>query len=786
MIPTVEERLGMRAVLVSDSLAEKSAAGAAARALIADLTQRGVDVVEALSAADGRAVLVSDTAVQCLLLDWDLDADADHAGAKALLSALRARNATVPVFLLAERSAASELPLEVMAEADDYIWLLEDTPEFISGRIVAAIQRYRSAVLPPMFKALARFAQVYEYSWHTPGHTGGTAFLKHPAGRAFFEFFGEELFRSDLSISVGELGSLLDHSGPIGEGERYAARVFGAHRSYTVTNGSSTSNRVILMASVTRNQIALCDRNCHKSVEHAMTLSGAIPTYLVPSRNGLGLIGPIHPERLTAHGVAQAIADNPLAARIADRTPVHAVITNSTYDGLCYNVTRVEELLGQSVDRLHFDEAWYGYARFNPLYRDRFAMHGEPAAHDASRPTVFATQSTHKLLAALSQASFIHVRDGRRPIPHNRFNEAFMMHASTSPQYAIIASNDVSAAMMDGPSGTALTGESIREAIAFRQSVARIRATFAERNDWFFNVWQPDTVTPVAGGAPVAFHAANPEALATEPTHWVLHPGDAWHGFDDLEDDYCLLDPIKVSVMTPGMSAQGVLGETGIPATILTAYLDGRGIVVEKTTDFTILFLFSLGITKGKWGTLINALLDFKKDYDANLPLTQAIPALVTAQPARYGTLGLKDLADEMFAAMGRLKTTQWLSQAFSDLPVPEMSPVEAYERLVLGHVEHVDLDGLAGRMVATGVVPYPPGIPLLMPGELAGAADGAVIGYLKSLEAFDADFPGFTHDIHGVEAEDGRYRILCVSEAAAHHGTAYPVPTTADTTVQA
>jgi lysine decarboxylase/arginine decarboxylase len=195
-----------------------------------------------------------------------------------------------------------------------------------------------------------------------------------------------------------------------------------------------------------------------------MTMSGAIPTYLVPTRNHYGIIGPIPPERLTAVAIRKAIDANPLAKDAVDREPKHAIITNSTYDGLCYNVTRVEELLGASVDRLHFDEAWYGYARFNPMYRDRHAMHGDARDHDATRPTVFATHSTHKLLAALSQASFIHVRDGKNPIPHGLFNETFMMHASTSPNYAIIASNDVSAAMMDGPGGAALTGESIEEA----------------------------------------------------------------------------------------------------------------------------------------------------------------------------------------------------------------------------------------------------------------------------------------------------------------------------------
>lgn len=386
------------------------------------------------------------------------------------------------------------MPLDVLRRTNDFIWLFEDTATFIAGRILAAVRNYRENALPPMFMALLRFSQVHEYSWHTPGHTGGTAFMKAPAGRAFFDFLGENIFRTDLSISVGELGSLLDHSGPIGESEKYTARVFGAHRTYHVTNGSSTSNRVIFMACVAKGQVALCDRNCHKSIEHAITMSGAVPTYLLTTRNQYGLIGPIPPQRMTPEAIKKSIEDNPLVGPGIDPKPVHAIVTNSTYDGLCYNVKRVEELLGQSVDRLHFDEAWYGYARFNPLYADRFAMHGEPAEHGKDQPSVFATQSTHKLLAAFSQASMIHVRDGRNPVDHNRFNEAFMMHASTSPNYAIIASNDVDAAMMEGPGGKSLTQDAIAEAVAFRRLMARLNAEFAGKNDWFVNVWQPDVV----------------------------------------------------------------------------------------------------------------------------------------------------------------------------------------------------------------------------------------------------------------------------------------------------
>ena len=752
-----------RVLVVHNGMDGAPAAARATAALAHDLGNRNIEVVDAVSQREAEAQIATHALLQAVMVDWELAGSPDHGSARNVIAAVRARSARLPIFLLASRGSLAKVPSEVLERVNDYIWLFEDTPDFIGGRVAAAVDRYRATLLPPMFKALAKFAGTYEYSWHTPGHAGGTAFLKHPAGRAFFEFFGEELFRSDLSISVGELGSLLDHTGAIAESERYAARVFGADRTYYVTNGSSMSNRVILMACVTRDQIALCDRNCHKSVEHAMTLSGAIPTYLIPSRNYLGLIGPIHHDRLNPAAIAKSIAANALVKKGVDPKPGVAVLTNSTYDGLCYNIEQVEALLGKSVDRLHFDEAWYGYARFNPIYAKRFAMHGEPGEPHGDRPTLFATQSTHKLLAALSQASYIHIRDGRRPINHARFNEAFMMHASTSPQYAIIASNDVAAAMMDGPSGEALTSETIREAVAFRQTLGRINAEFEAKGGWFFNAWQPDTVTEGRAGKKVPFHLADPERLAQDPKAWLLRAGDSWHGFGDLKDGYCMLDPIKVSVVTPGMGRDGKLQAKGIPASLLAAYLDAQRIVVEKTTDFTSLFLFSMGITRGKWGTLINALLGFHRDVLANAPLSRAIPALVAAHPERYAKLGLADLAEEMFAAAKKHRTTEFMSAGFGTLPVPDLSPVEAYERLVNGEIEPLTLDQMAGRTVATGVVPYPPGIPLMMPGENAGAAKGPLLGYLKALEAFDAELPGFAHDTHGVEVEDGRYRILCV-----------------------
>jgi arginine decarboxylase len=765
MIQRSIKRISLRALIVDDELASQTAEGRAVRALVEELTGRGVEVVQASSAEDGMSVIVSDSAIHAILLDWTLGEDTGHARARNLLKFVRSRNDKIPIFLMAERGEASAIPIEAMEMVDEFVWTLEDTAAFVGGRVLAAIRRYVEVLMPPLATALMKFGQEYEYSWHTPGHTGGTAFLKSPVGRIFFDYFGENLLRSDLSISVGALGSLLDHTGPIGEHEKYAARVFGADRTYCVTNGTSMSNRVIFMAAVGQGQIALCDRNCHKSIEHSLVMTGGIPTYLVPLRNRYGIIGPIPPERLKKEAIDAAIAANPLARDRRDTRPVHSVVTNSTYDGLCYHARRVEELLDPSVDRIHFDEAWYAYARFNPIYRDRHAMHGDPKEHKG--PTVFATHSTHKLLAALSQASLLHIRDGRSPIPHARFNESFMMHASTSPLYPIIVSNDVTAAMMDGPGGIALTDESIQEAVAFRQTLSRVHRQFAQQQDWFFNTWNADEVSDPRTGKQVRFEDAPPELLATDPRCWVLHPGDAWHGFGHLEDGYCMLDPIKVSVVTPGVREEGGLDSWGIPATLLTAYLHHRGVEVEKTTDFTVLFLFSIGITKGKWGTLLNALLEFKRDYDRNAPLAEVLPHLSATSPETYRGLGLRELAERMFAQLKETRQTHWLAEAFSTLPVPVMTPHDAYQRLVRDQIEHVPLDDLAGRVLATSVVPYPPGIPMLMPGESTGAADGPYLSYLRALWSWDKRFPGFGHDTHGVEVRDGQYFVQCVKNAA-------------------
>jgi arginine/lysine/ornithine decarboxylase len=351
----------------------------------------------------------------------------------------------------------------------------------------------------------------------------------------------------------------------------------------------------------------------------------------------------------------------------------------------------------------------------------------------------------------------IHLREGRSKVEHARFNESFMMHASTSPQYAIIASNDVSAAMMEGAGGRLLTGEAIAEAISFRQTMARLQADFSKQGQWFFSVWQPEHVRD--GATEIAFAEAPAALLAGDQNCWMLEPGAGWHGFPALEPGYCMLDPIKVTIVTPGIDGSGLLAQDGIPAPLLTAYLAEHGIIAEKTTNFSILFLFSIGVTRGKWGSLVNALLDFKRDYDANAPLARAMPVLAQGNPAAYGALGLRELAQAMFSAMRQTRIPELLQEAYNFLPHPALTPAAAYDRLVRGDGQAAGLAGLGGGVAATAIVPYPPGIPLVMPGEVLGAADGPVLAYLAALQEFDKAFPAFAHDTHGIEVVNGEYQ---------------------------
>ena len=752
-------------MIIGPKVAEESAVGHSAHRIIEELESRDRTVIISHSLDDAEAAMPAYPHLACLVISWGLVAESPDAIEQTLriIRMLRDRSTGLPVILGASSlPARREVPIEIIEEVEGYIWVPEDSPRFIAGRIDSAMRRYLDTILPPFFGAMVNFDGDHNYSWHTPGHTGGTAYMKTGVGRAFLNFYGEQMFRSDLSVSADALGSLNDHSGPTGEAEKYAAKVFGADHTFFSVGGSSASNLMIMRSSIADGDIALVDRNCHKSLNYSLNISGAIPVYLKPRRNARGVIGPVPASELDDKVIAQKLQDSPLVTDKKQR-PMIAALTNSTYDGLCYNVETTTAALSKVVDRIHYDEAWYAYARFNSIYEGRYGMHrGKRSPDDA---TVSVTHSTHKLLAALSQASMIHVRSGRVPLVPELFNESFMMNTSTSPQYAIIASTDVSSKMMND-AGPSLTDECIRESVAFRKTMLRVKRDLERRNagDWWFETWQADTVDGTD------FIEVDDEHLVTSPDPWILKPGAIWHGFGDLGEDYCMLDPIKVTTLTPGLGPDGKLLKDGIPAKVVVAFLETRGIVVEKTEPYSFLTLFSVGITKGKWASLVAGLMEFKELYDQNVPLTQALPGIAAEHGERYAGMGLHDLCAEMHEGYKQHDILGSIDAAFSNLPEPVLSPRESFARLVHGEVEKIRVSEMMDRILAVQIVPYPPGIPILMPGERFDKSTQGVGDYLLGLEAFDNNFPGFHNHTHGIDTEvgpDGKlhYELYCIKQ---------------------
>jgi arginine decarboxylase len=742
--------------------------------LVDAISKEGYEVVRTATPEDGLSLVKSDPSHSAILLDWDLEGEDQFAESAALriIRAVRRRNKKVPIFLIADRTLVSELPLEVVRQVHEYIHLFGDTPAFIASRVDFAVERYEAQLLPPYFKALKEYNDQGAYSWDAPGHMGGVAFLKHPVGMEFHKFFGENIMRSDLGISTSPLGSWLDHIGPPGESERNAARIFGADWTFYVLGGSSTSNQIVGHGVIGQDDIVIVDANCHKSICHSLTVTGARPVYLTPTRNGYGMIGLVPLKRFSAEAIKDLIAKSPFSQGAFSQEATSAVVTNSTYDGLCYDVNRVVTELAQSVPRIHFDEAWYAYAKFHPIYRGRFAM--DVPDDMPERPALFAVQSTHKMLAAFSMASMVHIKlSPRAPLDFDQFNEAFMMHGTTSPFYPLIASLDVAAAMMDEPAGPTLMLETIYDAISFRKAMSsiahRLRA-LQDGDGWFFRLFQPDRVEDPADGKMYLFEDASDQLLATTSTCWTLKPGEDWHGYqdEDVEDDYCMLDPTKVTILMPGVNAQGVVAEWGIPAAILTEFLDARRVEIARTGDYTVLVLFSVGTSKGKWGSLLENLFEFKRLYDTEATLSEALPDLVEKYPLKYRHVTLKDLSDQMHAAMIELRLSALEGEACELLTEEVLTPAQTYQKLLRNGTEKVKFNEMAGRIAGVMLVPYPPGIPVCMPGERLGGPESPVIKLILALEEFGKRFPGFEREVHGIEVDaEGNYWMRGVIEAA-------------------
>ncbi|MFA6616166.1 MAG: lysine decarboxylase, partial [Hydrogenophaga sp.] len=405
-----------------------------------------------------------------------------------------------------------------------------------------------------------------------------------------------------------------------------------------------------------------------------------------------------------------------------------------------YNTETIKQMLDGYVDNLHFDEAWLPHAAFHPFYGTFHAM-GKKRA----RPThsmVYATQSIHKLLAGISQASHVLVQDSQSTrLDRHLFNEAYLMHTSTSPQYSIIASCDVAAAMMEPPGGTALVEESIAEALDFRRAMRQVEADFGE-GDWWFQVWGPEELADEGVG---------------KAGDWVLNrkkddtaTEEDWHGFGDMAPGFNMLDPIKATIVTPGLNLKGDFASWGIPASIVTKFLAEHGVVVEKTGLYSFFIMFTIGITKGRWNTLLTALQQFKDDYAKNQPMWRIMPEFCAKQP-RYEQMGLRDLCQHVHQLYAKYDVARLTTEMYLSDLTPAMKPSDAFAHIAHRTTERVPIDELEGRITTSLVTPYPPGIPLLIPGEVFNRK---IVDYLKFNREFARECPGFETDIHGLVQE--------------------------------
>jgi len=734
-------------IIIDEDFRSENASGLGIRALAAAMEKQGLEVLGVTSFGDLSSFAQQQSRASAFILSIDdeelaSDREGTLAGLRAFVTEIRNRNVDIPIFLHGETRTSRHIPNDVLRELHGFIHMFEDTPDFIARNVMREVKAYLKSLPPPFFRALTAYAADGSYSWHCPGHSGGVAFLKSPVGQMFHQFFGENLLRADVCNAVEELGQLLDHTGPVAASERNAARIFNADHLFFVTNGTSTSNKIVWHSTVAPGDIVVVDRNCHKSILHAIMMTGAIPVFLMPTRNNYGIIGPIPKSEFAWDNIRRKIDANPF---IVDKgaKPRVLTITQSTYDGVIYNVEDIKAMLDGRIDTLHFDEAWLPHAAFHDFYGDYHAIGADRPRCKESM--IFSTQSTHKLLAGLSQASQILVQDAEgQQLDRDIFNEAYLMHTSTSPQYAIIASCDVAAAMMEAPGGHVLVEESITEALDFRRAMRKVDAEWGA--DWWFRVWGPDVLSE--------------EGIEARDA-WMLKPGARWHGFGDLAEGFNMLDPIKATVITPGLDVEGEFADDiGIPAAIVTKYLAEHGVIVEKCGLYSFFIMFTIGITKGRWNTLVTALQQFKDDYDKNQPLWKVLPVFVQKNP-RYERIGLRDLCSEIHSVyrendVARLTTEMYLSDM-----VPAMRPADAFARMAHRDIERVPVDELEGRVTAVLLTPYPPGIPLLIPGE---RFNETICRYLKFAREFNAAFPGFETDIHGlVKDADGTYYVDCV-----------------------
>ena len=741
-------------VIIDEDYRSENTSGLGIRALAQAIESEGFEVLGVTSYGDLSQFAQQQSRASAFILSIDdeeftpgPDLDPAVLNLRNFIEEVRRKNTDVPIYVYGETKTSRHIPNDILRELHGFIHMFEDTPEFVARHIIREAKSYLEGVQPPFFKALLDYAEDGSYSWHCPGHSGGVAFLKSPVGQMFHQFFGENMLRADVCNAVDELGQLLDHTGPVAASERNAARIFNADHCFFVTNGTSTSNKMVWHHTVAPGDVVVVDRNCHKSILHAIIMTGAIPVFMKPTRNHFGIIGPIPQSEFEPAAIKAKIRANPLLKGVDagqrqaagdDADAVHLRrrdLQHRDHQEACSTATSTRCTSTRPG------------CRTPPSIRSTAPT--TRWASSRARPKeslMFATQSTHKLLAGISQASHVLVQDSQnRKLDRHLFNEAYLMHTSTSPQYAIIASCDVAAAMMEPPGGTALVEESILEALDFRRAMRKVDEEYGK--DWWFKVWGPDKLVDEGIG---------------RADDWIIK-GEArtakWHGFGNLAEGFNMLDPIKSTIVTPGLDLNGKFAKTGIPAS--HRHQVPGGARHHRGEDRPVQLLHHVH-HRHHQGPLEHAadgaaavqgrLRPQPADVAHPAGVLPAVPALRAHGPGR-----------PVPARARALRQVRHRPPDHRDVPERPDAGDEAERRLRL----HRPPQDRAGGDRRTGrphhdrlVTPYPPGIPLLIPGEVFNKK---IVDYLKFSREFNARVPGLRdrHPRPGGRGRAGRKAAL-------------------------
>ncbi|AUH01349.1 ornithine decarboxylase SpeF [Pectobacteriaceae bacterium CE70] len=645
---------------------------------------------------------------------------------------------SIPIFIAV--CCEEELDSTTLSSLTGVFELCTANTDFYGRQLEAAAAKYESELLPPFFNTLKQYVEMGNSTFACPGHQGGQFFRKHPAGRQFFDFYGETIFRSDMCNADVKLGDLLIHEGAPCDAQIHAAKVFNADKTYFILNGTSASNKVVTNALLTRGDLVLFDRNNHKSNHHgALIQAGATPVYLETARNPFGFIGGIDAHCFTEKYLRDQIRQV-APERASEARPFRlAIIQLGTYDGTIYNARQVVDKIGHLCDYILFDSAWVGYEQFIPMMKDCSPLLLELNEND---PGILVTQSVHKQQAGFSQTSQIHKKDKHikgqpRYCNHKRFNNAFMLHASTSPFYPLFAALDINAKMHEGESGRRLWRECVELGIEARKMLLEA-----------CKMIKPFVPVTVDGRPWQDYDTA---VMANDLRFFNFIPGEKWHAFSGYDESQYFIDPCKLLLTTPGIDTNtGEYTEFGIPATVLANYLRENGIVPEKCDLNSILFLLTPAEDIAKMQHLVALLARFEKHIEQNTLLSEVLPTIYKNNEIRYKNYTLRKLCQEMHDLYVSYNVKQLQKEMFRKdyFPAIAMNPQDANTELVRGNVELIPLCKAEGRIAAEGALPYPPGVLCVVPGEIWG---GSALHYFLALEEGINLLPGFAPELQGV-----------------------------------